>query len=72
MSTTAMGMVMAATVMVMTVIGSVVAAPRKAKTALGAVLTGTIATGIAAVLVLIKGGRDISMIYNHLQNAAEV
>ena len=45
---------------------------RKAKTALGAVPTGTIATGIAAVLVLIKGGRDISMIYNHLQNAAEV
>ena len=38
---------------------TVIAAIRKTKTALGALPTGTIATGITAVLVSIKGRRYI-------------
>ena len=52
-------------------IETVVAATRKTKAALIMVPTRTIATGIAAVLVPIKGSRYIPTIYNHLQNAAE-
>ena len=44
---------------VTTTIGTVVAAIKKAKTALGVLPTGTIATEIAAVLVSIKGSRYI-------------
>ena len=62
---------MAAIAMVIGVIGSAVAAMRKAKTALGTVLTETIATGIAAVLEPIKRSRYIATIYKHLQNVAE-
>ena len=40
-------------------IGTVIAAIRKTKTVLGALPTGTIATGITAVLVSIKGSRYI-------------
>ena len=47
MAMTSIGIVTAA-------IGTVVAAIRKTKTALGTLLTGTIATGITAVLVSIN------------------
>ena len=52
-------MTMAAIGIVTAAIGIVVAAIRKAKTALGALSTGTIATGITAVLVSIKGSQYI-------------
>ena len=66
-------MAMATIGMVTAAIGTVVAAMRKAKTALGAVPTGgTIATEIAAVLVPIKGSRYTATIYNNLhQHATE-
>ena len=69
--TAATGMAMAATGMVTAAIGSAVVAMGKAKAATGAVPTGTIATGMAADLVPIKGSRDMAATYNHLQNAAE-
>ena len=64
-------MAMAATGMVTAVIGPAVAAMGKAKAAPGAVLTGTIAAGMAADLVPIKGTRDMAATYNYFQNAAE-
>ena len=64
-------MAMAATGMVTAAIGPAVAAMGKAKTAPVVVPTGTIATGMAADLVPIKGRRCIAVTYNHLQNAAE-
>ena len=48
--------------MAMATIRTVLAAMRKAKTAVGAVPTRTIATRIAAVLVPIKGSRYIATI----------
>ena len=53
------GMSMAAIGIVTAVIETVVAAIRKAKTTLGALLTGIIATGITPVLVSIKGSQYI-------------
>ena len=63
-------MAMAATGMVTAAIWSAAAAMGKAKAATGAVPTGTIATGMAADLVPIKGSRDMAATCNHLQNAA--
>ena len=50
-------MAMAAIGIATATIGTVIVAIRKAKTALGALATGTIAMGIPAVLVSIKGSR---------------
>ena len=50
---------MAAIGIVTAAIWTVIVVIRKAKTALGALATGTIATGITAVLVSIKGSRYI-------------
>ena len=57
--------------MITAAIGTITAAMRNTKTALGAVPTGTFATEIAAVLVPIKGSRYIATIYNNLQHATE-
>ena len=57
--TAPMGMAMAAIGIVTAAIWTVIAAIRKAKTALGALPTGTIATGTTNVLVSIKRGRYI-------------
>ena len=71
MGTSATGMAMAATGMVTAAIGSAVAAMGKAKTVAGVVPTKTIATGMAADLLPIKGSRDMTATYNHLQSAVE-
>ena len=69
--TAATGMAMAPTGMVTAAIGSAVATIGKAKAATGAVPTGTIATGMVADLVPIKGSRNMAATYNHLKNATE-
>ena len=48
--------------MITAAIGTITAAMRNTKTALGAVPTGTFATELAAVLVPIKGSRYIATI----------
>ena len=64
-------MAMASTGMVTAAIWSAAAAMGKAKAATGAVLTGTIATGMTADLVPIKGSWDMAATYKQLQNATE-
>ena len=69
--TAATGMAMAATGMVAAAIRPSVAATGKAKAAPVKVPTGTIAAGMAADLVSIKGRRCIEATYNHLQNTTD-